>query len=78
MEPTEFTVTVRAAKVGWELAQGARLTMQDVMRMTGLEYRGALALMHRVSEGLPILYHCGHWVSVATATADAELPPGIY
>jgi len=42
------------------------------MRITGLEYRGAVYLMHRISAGLPILYHCDRWVSVATATVDNE------
>lgn len=73
----ELTVTDRAADMAWEIALGSAFTTEQVMERTGLGYRGALALLHRMSRRKPIIYFEKRWMSTATATAILESGPVI-
>lgn len=73
----ELTVTDRAADVAWEIALGAAFTTEQIMERTGLGYRGAVALLHRMSRRKPITYLEKRWMSTATATVLLERGPVI-
>jgi len=62
MSESGLTAQERAALVAWALAKGRRLTTRQVSDLTGLEMRGALHLLHRMSRVLPIYQNGWLWM----------------
>ena len=57
----EYTPQERAMVVAWALAEGERLTVQRVARLTGLGTRAARRLLVRAGRVLPVFKDGGFW-----------------
>ena len=65
MECDDLTAQERAAIVAWRLANGDRLTTQEIMDLTGLKRRSAWGLVSSISRVIPI--YCddeGQWCKI--------------
>ena len=57
----EYTSQERAMLVAWALCEGTKLTVKDVVRLTGLKPRGAKILLGKAGRVLPVLKDDQGW-----------------
>jgi hypothetical protein len=58
----EYTAHQRAGLIAVLLAQGNELSVEDIMRLTGLKRTGALYLLDNLSLVLPLSYVERKWI----------------
>lgn len=65
MQNGDLTAQERAGKIAWLLAQGERLTTNEIARLTGLTRGGAWYLMMRISRVVPVVCdERGEWCKI--------------